>query len=477
MTLVATVSPRPGAVALRLMAAFAVPAALAYNAPISGRLTIGMVVVFGLAPIWAPAFVKVRYGAMLLSVGVLFLVGGFLVGWASRADHAVPHGAAIGLAITYATYIGFVGALVWASQVIGIESVVISYAVVLLGGALLDRGSWLQNPWKYALAVPVALIVLAVLDHAAPNGVKILAFGALAVLCVKYDYRSGLAMFLLAAALMAWQQLRRHKVREPSIAVFLIGLIAVAGGVYYTVTRLLVSGLLGAELQARSARQVQASGTLLLGGRPEWTVTIRLFFERPWGFGFGAVPSPADYQLGRQGFASIHLSSQENYLKHYVFKGGFRLHSIVADLWVAAGPAGILLAAVILWILVATLATELAHRPSSSVRAYLTILALWNIGFSPVYTNLPQVVIALAVAMAVIARPPPRPPGFAGVGSRPADPEADPVPLPDTGVIGPQTGAMLQPVGSALKPPATGPATVAIRGLAGAPGVIRGGRR
>jgi len=212
-------------------------------------------------------------------------------------------------------------------------------------------------------------------------------------------------MFLVVAAVLAWQRLRQNAVREPSIVTLILGLLIVGGTVYYTVTRLLVAGLLGAELQQRSEAQVAASGSLLLGGRPEWTVTIRLFRENPWGFGFGTLPSAHDYELGREGFASIHLLSQENYLKHYVFAGGLRLHSIAAELWAAGGPAGILLTMVVIWILVASMATELARRTASSVQIYVTVLALWNIGFSPAYSNFPQIVLALAVALAATMKP------------------------------------------------------------------------
>jgi hypothetical protein len=394
-----------GSVALRLIAAVLLPVALALDPHVISIITGGMIAVFGLAPVWLPHFIRSPKGTVLLLAGVAFVGAGFIVGWASRIDHTISMHVAVTLALTYAMYIGGVGALVWASRVIGITGVVLVYAGTLLMSSLLHPASWAAGPWKHGFALPVALIVLALLDRQQSTGVKLIGLGVLAAVSILNDYRSAFAMFLVAGLILSWQRLRRNAVREPSIATFMFSLLVVGGTVYYTVTRLLVSGALGAGLKAKSDAQVETSGSLLLGGRPEWTVTIRLFRERPWGFGFGAVPSPADYELGRQGFASIHLSEQENYLKHYVFDQVFRLHSITADLWAAAGVLGLALVLVVVWILVSTLATELAHRTTSALRAYVTLLALWNIGFSPVYSNFPEVMLALAVALAATGPP------------------------------------------------------------------------
>jgi hypothetical protein len=184
--------------------------------------------------------------------------------------------------------------------------------------------------------------------------------------------------------------------------VFVLGALGVAAVLYYTLTTLIVSGALGTGLKQRSEAQLESGGSLLLGGRPEWTVTVRLLQERPWGFGWGVQPSAEDIELGRQGFASIHLLSQENYLYNYVFRGMFRLHSITADLWAAAGAAGLLLVGVMLWLIVTSLAEQVALRTATAVLVYLSVRSVWDIGFSPIYSNLPGV--ALTVAVALVAR-------------------------------------------------------------------------
>jgi hypothetical protein len=390
----------PGTIALRLLAALMIPAALSLNQDIGHHLTTGMVASFALAPLWFPSFVKVPAGSTWMLATAAFLVGGFLLAWVSAIDHEVLLSGAVVAALGFATNLGAVGALFWSARVISMPGMVAVYAAVWLLDTLARPGSWADNPWKYGFALPIALLVFALVDRIKFPIITIFASLGLGAFSILNDSRSIFAVFLLTALALTWQRMRSKEIGEPSLALFLTALVVVAAGAYYTITRLLVSGLLGAGLKARSEAQVEASGSLLLGGRPEWTVTIRLFLEHPWGFGLGTLPSPADYELGRQGFASIHLLSQENYLKHYVFSGSLRLHSIVADLWAAGGPAGLLLVVVMFWILLTSLADELAHRTATATQIFLTLQALWHIGFSPSYSNLNEVMLAVAVGLA-----------------------------------------------------------------------------
>jgi hypothetical protein len=245
----------------------------------------------------------------------------------------------------------------------------------------------------------VSLIVLTLADRMRSTLIALGALGALGLYCILNDSRSAFAMFVVTALALLYQRLRRHQPRSSSNVAFIPAALAIGATLYYTLTTLILSGALGAGLKFRSEAQLESSGSLLLGGRPEWTVTMRLMREHPWGFGFGVQPSQADIELGREGFASIHLSSQENYLYNYVFKQIFRLHSITADLWSAAGFAGLLLMLVMVWLIVTGLAESLAARTASAVLVYMAVRSLWDLGFSPIYSALPGVSLALAIAV------------------------------------------------------------------------------
>jgi hypothetical protein len=391
----------PATVGLRWILSVIVVGGLAFDVsmPLVSKVTTGMAVAFVLAPVWLPWLSTTPQGPALMGAGVLFIGGGFIVGWASRKDHLINMHVAITTATTYAMYLCGVGALVWAARSLSIRWVIFIFGAAWLMDSVMHPADWQDSAWKYGFAIPVTLIVVSLLDMQRSTGLKILGLLVLGAISATHDHRSGFATCIVASVVLGWQRLRQSAVREPSLTKFILGLLSVGYVIYYAVTRLLVSGALGESLRAKSEAQVEASGSLLLGGRPEWTVTIRLFRERPFGFGFGTVPSPTDIELGRRGFASIHLSSQVNYLEHYVFAAIFRLHSIAADLWATGGPAGMVLVLVMIWVLVKSMATELAFRTASVTQVMLTILALWDIGFSPSFTNFPDVMLALAVAL------------------------------------------------------------------------------
>ena len=393
--------PTAGGNVLRALTAIAIPLGLAADKRLAFFVTTGFVVVFGTLPVWLPRFVREAPGGSLLVAACTLALGvGFVLAWESNTDHLVSTKAGITSAASLATFIFGVGAMWWASRIIGLDWVVLVFALTLLADAATSPSTWSDNPWKFAFSFPVSLIVLTI---AARMRSTLVVLGALAVLglyCVLHDSRSAFAMFVVVGLALLYQRLRRHQPRRPSSAAFIPAALAVAATLYYTLTTLILSGALGAGLKLRSETQLESSGSLLLGGRPEWTVTLRLMREQPWGFGFGVQPSQPDIDLGRAGFASIHLSSQENYLYNYVFNQIFRLHSITADLWAAAGFAGIALMLVALWLLVIGLSESLSVRTGTAVLLYLCVRSIWDLGFSPIYSALPGVSLALAVAVA-----------------------------------------------------------------------------
>jgi len=476
--------PTAGGNVLRTLAAAMVPLGLAADVRLVSLLTSGLVAVFGTLPVWLPRFLREAPGGALLAAFGLIAVGsGFVLSWQADGDHLVSTHAAVKAATSLAMYVFGVGALWWSNRIIGLDLVVLLFALVLLAQAVTSPSTWSDNPWKFAFSFPVSLIVLTVTARLRSTLVVLGALGALGLWCVLHDSRSAFAMFVVVGLALLYQRLRRHQPRRPSSALFIPAALAIATTLYYTLTTLILSGALGAGLKLRSEAQLESSGSLLLGGRPEWTVTMRLMRERPWGFGFGVQPSQVDINLGREGFASIHLSSQDNYLYNYVFNQIFRLHSITADLWAAAGFAGIALMLVMVWLLVTALSESLSVRTASAVLLYLCVRSLWDLGFSPIYSALPGVALALAVAVSAktvarerlagldlgAQRPPPR----AGrrrssatatlTGTLPVVGATGPVtgsfPLPATGSLTRPTGSLAGPVTGSLTRPASGAGT------------------
>ena len=479
--------PTAGGTVLRALTAMAIPVGLAADKRLMFFVTTGLVVVFGTLPVWLPRFLREAPGGGLLAAFATIAVGtGFVLAWQADTDHLVSTHAGITSATSLATFVFGVGAMWWASRVIGLDVVVLLFALTLLGQAVTSPSTWSDNPWKFAFSFPVSLIVLTLAARLRSTLVVLGALAALGLYCVLNDSRSAFAMFVVVGLALLYQRLRRHQPRRPSSALFIPAALAIATTLYYLLTTLILSGALGAGLKLRSEAQLESSGSLLLGGRPEWTVTMRLMRERPWGFGFGVEPSQTDIDLGRAGFASIHLSSQDNYLYNYVFNQIFRLHSITADLWAAAGFAGIALVLVMLWLLVTALSESLSVRTATAVLLYLCVRSIWDLGFSPIYSALPGVSLALAVAVAAksVARerlasldlgPEPAPakvsrrrtPAAGAVtGAVPATgatsatgPVTGSLTLPATGSLTRPTGSLHGPATGSIMRPASGTAT------------------
>jgi hypothetical protein len=184
-----------------------------------------------------------------------------------------------------------------------------------------------------------------------------------------------------------------------------IALLTAAVGValYSVTTNLLLRGVFGSELQARSQSQIDTSGSLLIGGRPEWAATLKLMQERPQGYGLGVLSNWDDLMTAREGFASIRLEPG-GYASNYMFAQGFRLHSIVADLWASFGWVGMALGltavAAVGWSVIVLIATRRA--PASVI--FAGSLALWYLLFGPIYTN--WGVVCAAIGFVVLAKRP-----------------------------------------------------------------------
>ena len=114
------------------------------------------------------------------------------------------------------------------------------------------------------------------------RGLVVLLFAS-----VTFDSRSMADALAFAIGRVAWQKrpVTRASARWWGWSAAVLAITGI--GLYFLGTGLLVSGALGAETQQRTIRQVETSGSLLLGGRPEIMATVALMREVPVGFGYG----------------------------------------------------------------------------------------------------------------------------------------------------------------------------------------------
>lgn len=360
-------------------------------------LTIGTLVVLALLPVWIGVLRQFRFATTMMVLAVAAVVwGAFLSRF--QGTRTFDSSLAIEFTLVFLTGMGGLGLLLWARTVLPTYQVALVFGIGYLLRMLQEvPGS--ANAWKYQVSVPLTIIVLALASKAksaVPTLGSLLALGLISVLS---DSRSYFGFCLLAAVLVIWQRRPEAAGKQMNKAA-VVGLIAVALFALYSIgTNLLVQGYLGQANQQRTVQQIEDSGSLLIGGRPEWTGTLALMREQPFGFGLGTTPSSDDVMAAKSGIRAIGTDTENGYVNNYMFGGHFKLHSIVADLWATFGWIGFTLGIVIMVALGYCLIDRLASRTASGLVCLLAVLGLWDMAFGPIYKNLSDVMIALALTL------------------------------------------------------------------------------
>jgi hypothetical protein len=272
----------------------------------------------------------------------------------------------------------------------------------MLFSAFTREEDFTVNPWKFALAVPIAVILLSLAEAGQRRGLQFVILLALAAASAAFDSRSFFAEFLLAAVLVAWQWIPKSRTRRAS-ALRVLALLAVVGLVLYNVgISLLVNGVLGEGAQARSVEQIDRAGNILLGARPEAGASIALFLYRPLGFGAGALANDSDIDAAKAGMRALNYDPDNGYVENFLFGQKFELHSMLGDLWAYAGLIGIALGLLSAVLLVMIVTKGVAHRAIGGLVLFLAVQSLWNTFFNPLYSSGPVLALALGLGLTLL---------------------------------------------------------------------------
>ncbi len=380
-----------------LLVAFLVGA----DVPLAMRMTTATIAAVVLLPVWVGVLSRYRNAVALILLACAALLAGVLMSTYGPDTRIVDVAEARGTAVLLLTSIGSLGVLLWARSVVGVLSMVLAYGLGALIFAL-PSAAGSPNPWKYFLAIPVSLVVLAVVGRTRSVTLWVVALGGLGAAGILMDHRSYFGVCLLTSLVLVWHA-RSHGLsrRGARLRALVFGAVG-AYALYLLATTAMVAGYLGSENQERSLNQVQAGGGLLLGGRPEWAASAELMTHFPFGFGLGAVPTLQEVIVAKGGLASVGISGSNGYVEHYMFGGRFELHSVIADLWAWFGllglALGLLIGVVLVWGLTRP-AEEVAVRP---VVTFMCVVALWFVAFGPFYTSAGDIVLALAMSLPLV---------------------------------------------------------------------------
>jgi capsular polysaccharide biosynthesis protein len=406
-SLARTWGPQPTAhrVTSTRVVAVAAVAALGLAQPLAMNTTTGLLAVTALLPVWAGAVRGFRGARFLLAMFGAALVAGWLLAAWSSMSHEIVLRNAVAMTLLLVTGAGSVGLLLWARTVLPLPAVALAYGLGALATGIL-RSPSSENALKFELLQPITFVLLALLAGKRHPVLSLVALSGLGAVNILNDARSAFGFCLVAAALVLWQS----RPADPEARVGgtrwggVLALGALVVGMYYLVTELLTAGVLGADVGARTTAQIQQTGSLLLGARPEWTATLALMSESPLGFGLGVVPSPADVVAAKTGFAVTNIPSGQNYLERYLLDERFELHSVLADLWAAAGPVGLALGVAMGALAVRALSVLVARREAGALQCFLAVVSVWFLAFGTVTSNLPELAFALGLLLVPVAR-------------------------------------------------------------------------
>jgi hypothetical protein len=354
-----------------------------------------------LFPLWIRDY---RKFSLASAIGVLALVACVVGVWLSigtSVDHAINAYNRVASVTHLLSGIGAMALILWARKLMPLNRVVFFYGLGALASPFLHH----TTSWKFDLAVPTTYVVLGVVEQFRSRLVPAVAVLGLGAIGIVADGRSFAGFCVLAATLTLLQIRPERDESNPKRqksrlgrwfpAIIVIGVI-LSG--YFIASSLLTGGYLGTTLQDRSQAQVDATGNLILGGRPEWAATRELMLMRPLGYGTGVVPSWTDLTAGTAGLSKINVDTG-GYANNYMFGGQFRLHSVLADLWVSFGPVGLVLGLLIIVALIRSLSFLIAERRAATSVIFACALGLWYMLFGPIYSNWLDVCAALGFAL------------------------------------------------------------------------------
>ena len=369
-------------------------------------VSVALLIALALLPVWASRLARYRGMVALTALGVLAALSGAVLTWLDPV-RAKPSGLIQASTLSLLAILTTVGVLLWARDEIGPHRMAAAYgAGLVLNAAISGLNS--ANPWKFSLSLPVAILVLGLMAQKGKWQHELVALAVLGGVSLFSDSRSLTALLVLTGVLVLWQRraqgVERRRARPWST---LLLVAAVAFSVFQLVQAAVLDGALGEAAAQRSQRQIETSGSVLVGGRPEMGAAIALIADRVQGYGSGVLPTSNDVWLAKSGMATLFYDPNNGYVDNYMFGQGFEVHSVLGDLWLRYGLAGAALALAMVGYCLYSSAVRVSTRTASALSLLLSMMAAWDLLFGPILSASRGLALALALAaLTAVPRPP-----------------------------------------------------------------------
>ncbi|TDW29964.1 hypothetical protein [Cryobacterium psychrophilum] len=380
-------------------------------------LTVGYLAVIALAPVWLRVLPLYRGAVTIFITGLVCLISGVWLNGLAAPTHVISLGETANVLIGLVGILISIGFVLWAREVMSPSWLALWFGVGLCAGVTSSSGMYAENPWKFGYSFAVTVVALALAHLSGRRWLEFAVIGVLTVVSMFTDSRSSFAILFITAILVVWQMLPTwhwRAGRRRSGGGIIVGMAALATLVFYLAQKAILAGSFGEATRERTVAQLNAAGSLILGGRPELAATLSLMRDRPLGFGAGTLLNPEDLQVAKTGMASINYAPNNGYVEKYMFGGHIELHSVFGDLWAHFGIPGLALTAILLGVVVWGLASSSSVGAASGVMLFLGVNALWALLFGPLYSATRLIIIVVALSLVrrgAVPVTPERPPG------------------------------------------------------------------
>lgn len=365
--------------------AVAAAAASAIRYQFGPGVSLSLLTAVALLPVWWPALREFRFARPLLALaGGAALWGAVLT--AFETTRPVSTSLLMEQTFSLLSLAGGIGVLLWARTLLGIGGTAVAFGVGALANVALTGGNS-ANLWKYSLAVPVIIILLGLTSTSGRRWLDLLCLALLAAVCLVSDSRSMTSFLLLSGVIVLWQMFMPPGRRRPrpGQTLLLLGLLSL--GAFSLLQALILDGALGDAAQQRTQAQIDTSGSLIAGGRPELGAATALVSHRPQGFGSGVLPTSQDVWIAKSGMSELNYDPDNGYVEGYMFGGQYEVHSVLGDMWLRFGPIGALFAVALIGCAVYAVARSVSLKAASGLAVWLTLLGAWDTFFSPLLTS------------------------------------------------------------------------------------------
>jgi hypothetical protein len=364
-------------------------------------LSLATVAGIALVPVWWPAVSRYRGAWPLLSVGALAGIAGVWLTESAGVDHHTSTAATLTVSFVLLNILVGIALLLWARTLMRTSLVALLFGIGMVAAVPLGGLGFDEHAWRFQYSVPVSVLLLAGAWYLNKRWLEVLLALTLAAASAAAGGRSTFAMLLVAAIVTAWQGSRKAKTKTGSrLRIVLFG-GALVFAIYQVGQGLILDGYLGESAQERTQVQIETTGNILLGARPELGATIALMAEQPTGFGSGTLSSLSDVRTAKAGMAELGYDPDNGYVDRYMFGAGFELHSLVGDFWAAFGLAGLAFILLAAWFACRGCVGLIARRAGPALLVYLTVRLLWNTFFGPIIASSTLVIAALGLILAL----------------------------------------------------------------------------